>query len=98
MILALFATTAVRADPEACLIAPTRACVFDLAIDVAENDPPGAWARGMWRIAVLQESVGFEKSADKLAAFVAAVPVRLSDPRDIVLAFYYLPAAPLRDG
>lgn len=98
MVLALFSTTALRADPDACLTAPTRTCVFDLAIEVAEDQAPPHWVRAMAKIAILQESVGFPQSADTLATLIADMPERLPDPRDRVLAFYYLPAAPLRDG
>lgn len=98
MLFILVTVPSLRADPVHCVSAPTRACTFDLAVEVAEQYAPGDWARGMRRVAVLQESVGFEERAETLADFIAAVPQRLPDPGDIVGAFLHLSAASLRNG
>jgi hypothetical protein len=76
--------TPVMAEDATCLVAPTRACVLEMAVDLAErSDNRFRGAHGLLTVAVLREALGLAGSDEAGTRFVAMV---LADNPDLAVA------------
>jgi hypothetical protein len=87
--LLLTGTPDARAEGEDCLPNPTQACVFQMALQQADDDRPELRARGYLAVAYLQEQEQTGEATETLAALSAGLQSDNPDPAKAHQALHF---------
>lgn len=90
LLLLLNSAPTLRANPADCLTAPTQACVFQLAIDVAETKTNlNSLASSIMMVAIAQEKLGSDQSQKTTAHLLSVLHAREANPKVIARVLVY---------